>query len=80
MAKHLAKAVVLVASGVFLAACSDNQNVNAATGALAGAAIGSQVGSGSGTTAAILAGAAIGAQAGAAQPTCGGQNQPPCSN
>ncbi|MEM8580310.1 MAG: glycine zipper 2TM domain-containing protein [Pseudomonadota bacterium] len=52
-----------------LAACSDNQNVNAATGALVGAAAGNQVGSGSGRTAATLLGAAAGAQVGAQAPT-----------
>lgn len=52
-----------------LAACSDNQNVNAATGALVGAAAGNQIGSGSGRTAATLLGAAAGAQVGASQPT-----------
>ncbi len=52
-----------------LAACSDNQGINAATGGLAGAAVGSQVGSGSGRTTAILAGAAAGTAIGANQPT-----------
>lgn len=52
-----------------LAGCSDNQNINAATGALAGAAVGNQIGSGSGRTAATLLGAAAGAQVGASQPT-----------
>lgn len=52
-----------------LSACSDNQGVNAASGALVGAAVGNQVGSGSGRTAATLVGAAAGAQVGANQPT-----------
>ena len=52
-----------------LAACTNNQGINAATGGLAGAAVGSQVGGGSGRTTAILAGAALGTAVGANQPT-----------
>lgn len=62
--------------GAGLTACTNNQGVNAASGALVGAAAGNQIGSGSGRTAATLAGAAVGAQVGAN--ACGGQNQPPC--
>lgn len=68
--------LILLLCGSSLAACSNNQGVNAASGALVGAAVGNQFGSGGGKTAATLAGAAIGAQAGAN--ACGGANQPPC--
>lgn len=66
-ATHIA--VVMLAGLGALAGCSDDQGINAGTGALLGAAAGSQVGSGSGRTAATLAGAAIGTQIGANQPT-----------
>ena len=69
--------VVLIFCGASLAACTNNQGVNAASGALVGAAVGNQIGSGSGRTAATLVGAAAGAQIGAN--ACGGQNQPPCT-
>ena len=52
-----------------LAGCTNDQNINAGTGALAGAAVGSQIGGGSGRTTAILAGAAAGAAIGGNQPT-----------
>ncbi|MBW0157562.1 glycine zipper 2TM domain-containing protein [Sedimentimonas flavescens] len=54
----------------FVAGCTNDQGINAATGALAGAAVGSQIGGGKGSTAATLAGAAIGTAIGAnATPT-----------
>lgn len=68
LTRSITLAVALMGAGA-LAACSDNQNVNAATGALVGAAAGNQIGSGSGRTAATLLGAAAGAQVGASQPT-----------
>lgn len=49
------------------AGCSDNDTVNAATGAAVGAGLGSLVGAGSGKTAAVavgaIAGAAVGSEA-----------------
>ena len=67
------KRIVFVATVLFglasVAACTDNQGVNAASGALIGAAAGNQIGGGSGKTAATLIGAAAGAQVGASQPT-----------
>ena len=57
-----------VAALLALAACTDNQGINAATGTLAGAAVGSQFGSGQGRTAATLAGAAAGTAIGANAP------------
>ncbi len=54
---------------IALTACTDNQGVNAATGALGGAAVGSLIGNGSGRTAAMLGGAAVGGVIGARQPT-----------
>jgi uncharacterized protein YcfJ len=51
------------------AGCTDNQNLNTLTGALAGAAVGSQLGNGSGRTAAIVTGAAVGGVIGNRQPT-----------
>lgn len=63
----------VVAAVFALGACTDNQGINAATGALTGAAVGTQFGQGRGRTAATLAGAAvgtaIGANASTAQPT-----------
>lgn len=61
----------LMAAACFgmLAGCTDNQGVNAASGALVGAAVGNQLGSGKGRTAATLVGAAVGAQVGANQTT-----------
>jgi outer membrane lipoprotein SlyB len=65
-----ARLMIVVVAGVgLLAGCTDNQGVNAASGALIGAAAGSAVGNGSGKTAATLVGAAVGAQIGASQPT-----------
>lgn len=59
-----------LAAVLSVGACTDNQNINAATGALAGAAVGSQFGQGTGRTAATLAGAAAGTAIGAnATPT-----------
>ncbi|MFH5774373.1 glycine zipper 2TM domain-containing protein [Paracoccus sp. NGMCC 1.201697] len=69
MMKLVGAAALMLASLGGLAGCSDNQGVNAASGALVGAAVGNQIGSGSGRTAATLAGAAVGAQVGANQPT-----------
>ena len=75
--KNLKLAVALAASVGFLAACSDNQGINAVTGGLVGAAAGQAVGGGSGRTAATLVGTAVGAQIGATQPT--GQQQRLCT-
>ncbi|MEM0946360.1 MAG: glycine zipper 2TM domain-containing protein [Pseudomonadota bacterium] len=69
MGKAIGILGVLTLSAGVLAGCTDNQGVNAASGALVGAAVGNQVGSGSGRTAATLLGAAAGAQIGASQPT-----------
>ncbi|MBD9529854.1 glycine zipper 2TM domain-containing protein [Paracoccus sp. PAR01] len=69
MMKLVGAAAVILTSLGGLSGCSDNQGVNAASGALVGAAVGNQIGSGSGKTAATLAGAAVGAQVGANQPT-----------
>lgn len=77
MNRFMKIAVVMTCCGAFLSACTNNQGVNAASGALVGAAVGNQIGSGSGRTAATLVGAAAGAQIGAN--VCGGQNQPPCN-
>ncbi len=71
MMKTVGMVAVLLASSAFLSACTDNQEINAASGALLGAAAGTQVGSGSGRVAATLVGAAVGAQVGANQPTKG---------
>nr|WP_243645042.1 glycine zipper 2TM domain-containing protein [Rhodovulum euryhalinum] len=84
---------VLGGSMAVMAGCTDDRNINAATGALTGAAVGSQIGSGSGRTAAALAGAAagtaIGANAGnrSSNRTClyrdqrtGGTYRAPCPN
>lgn len=69
MLRHVRLMIVIVAAGGLFAGCTDNQGVNAATGALVGAAAGQAVGGGSGRTAATLVGAAVGAQVGANQPT-----------
>ncbi|MCU9848627.1 glycine zipper 2TM domain-containing protein [Defluviimonas sp. WL0024] len=61
--------LIMAASFGIVSGCTDNQGVNAASGALVGAAVGNQFGSGSGKTAATLVGAAVGAQVGANQPT-----------
>lgn len=58
--KFLSVSGALVASVMLISACSNDPQINAATGGLAGAAIGTQIGSGSGNTAAILGGAALG--------------------
>ncbi|MFP3384014.1 MULTISPECIES: glycine zipper 2TM domain-containing protein [Tritonibacter] len=68
MSKTTGVIAALFAASVFVAGCSDNQDINAVTGALAGAAVGNQVGSGSGKTAATLIGGAVGAQVGANAP------------
>lgn len=60
---------VLIAAGLFVAGCTNDPSLNAATGALAGAAVGSQFGQGEGRVGATLAGAAIGTAVGANQPT-----------
>ncbi|AUM74588.1 glycine zipper 2TM domain-containing protein [Paracoccus jeotgali] len=68
--KRTAGFAVVAAMSIFaLAGCSDNQGINAGTGALIGAAAGNQIGKGSGRTAATLVGAAVGTQVGAMQPT-----------
>lgn len=59
MRKLASMAVFAVSIGT-LAACTNDPQINAATGALAGAAVGSKFGSGSGRTAAMLGGAAAG--------------------
>jgi uncharacterized protein YcfJ len=69
MKKAYAVATAAAMSLGLLAGCTDNQQINAASGALIGAAAGQAVGSGTGRTAATLVGAAIGAQVGANQPT-----------
>lgn len=53
-------AAVLAAGVVTLSACTNDPQINAATGGLAGAAVGTQIGQGRGNTAAILGGAAVG--------------------
>ena len=58
-------AVAATACFAVLAGCTNDPQINAATGGLAGAAIGTQIGSGSGRTAAILGGAAVGTAVGA---------------
>ena len=63
--KRTTVAVAFAASVVVLAGCTNDPQINAATGGLAGAAIGTQIGSGSGRTAAILGGAAVGTAVGA---------------
>jgi uncharacterized protein YcfJ len=69
MIKAVGAGLIMFTSFGILAGCTDNQGVNAASGALVGAAVGNQIGSGSGKTAATLVGAAVGAQVGANQPT-----------
>jgi uncharacterized protein YcfJ len=69
MKRYLWLGGMLAASMGLLAACSDSQSANTATGALIGAAAGQAVGSGTGRVAATLVGAAVGAQVGANQPT-----------
>lgn len=61
--------ITAIAAAIAVAGCTDDRNINAATGALAGAAVGSQVGGGRGRTAATLAGAAAGTAIGANAPT-----------
>lgn len=56
--RKLTSVAVFAASIGLLAACTNDPQINAATGALAGAAVGSKVGSG--RTAAMLGGAAAG--------------------
>lgn len=64
------RVMIVIAAGVgLIAGCTDNQGVNATSGALIGAAAGQAVGNGSGRTAATLVGAAVGAQIGANQTT-----------
>ncbi|MGY6549246.1 MAG: glycine zipper 2TM domain-containing protein [Roseinatronobacter sp.] len=58
-------AAALAVSVVALSACTNDPQINAATGGLAGAAVGSQLGSGSGRVAATLGGAAVGTAVGA---------------
>ena len=68
---HFGKLALAAAVGAIMlsAGCTDNQNINAATGALGGAAVGSAFGNGTGRTAAMLAGAAAGTVIGANAPT-----------
>jgi hypothetical protein len=65
----MTRSLSAVAIGLLLlssvAACTDSQGVNAATGAVVGGAIGNQFGSGQGKTAMTAAGAATGAAVGA---------------
>ncbi len=68
MSKTSGVIAALFAVSAFVAGCTDNQDVNAVTGALVGAAAGNQVGSGSGKVAATLIGGAVGAQVGANAP------------
>ncbi|PXW81258.1 glycine zipper 2TM protein [Ruegeria sp. P4] len=68
MSKTSGVIVALFASALAVAGCTDNQDINAVSGALVGAAVGNQVGSGSGKTAATLVGGAVGAQLGANAP------------
>ncbi|ABF63175.1 glycine zipper 2TM domain-containing protein [Rhodobacteraceae bacterium R_SAG7] len=68
MSKTSGLLATLFAASVLVAGCSDNQDINAVSGALAGAAVGNQVGSGSGKVAATLIGGAVGAQIGANAP------------
>ena len=65
MVLHKVALVAMLGAVVALAGCTDDQGINAATGALAGAAVGSQFGGGRGRTAATLAGAAAGTAIGA---------------
>lgn len=63
-----ARFIPLVAAGalaVGLAACSDSDEINAATGAIIGAGIGNQFGDGGGRVLATAVGAGVGAQVGA---------------
>lgn len=62
--KNMTRIAFLVASVGALGACTNDRQINAATGGLLGAAVGSQVGSGSGRTAAMLGGAAAGTAVG----------------
>lgn len=48
-----------------LAACSDSDEINAATGAIIGAGVGNQIGDGRGRVLATAVGAGVGAQVGA---------------
>ncbi|MGY6704253.1 glycine zipper 2TM domain-containing protein [Roseinatronobacter sp.] len=68
MKKVTITAVFVAGLGV-LAGCTNDPQINAATGGLVGAAAGTQVGSGSGRTAAILGGAAAGTVIGGNTPT-----------
>jgi uncharacterized protein YcfJ len=68
MSKTSGLLATLFTASVLVAGCSDNQDINAVSGALAGAAVGNQVGSGSGKVAATLIGGAVGAQIGANAP------------
>lgn len=67
--KRFSVPAALLAGAVVIAGCTNDPQINAATGGLAGAAVGTQIGQGSGRTAAILGGAAVGtAVGGSAQP------------
>lgn len=65
MMKTTSVAALLAVSVLAVSACTNDPQINAATGGLAGAAIGTQIGQGSGRTAAILGGAAVGTAVGA---------------
>ncbi|WFE74682.1 glycine zipper 2TM domain-containing protein [Roseinatronobacter sp. S2] len=67
--KRVIVAAAFVAGIGALAGCTNDPQINAATGGLVGAAAGTQVGSGSGRTAAILGGAAAGTVVGGNAPT-----------
>lgn len=85
-----------VMAALSVSACTDDRNLNAATGALAGAAVGTQLGQGRGRTATTLIGAAAGTAIGAnaargtqnpqgtmcvyRNPTTGESWQAPCRN
>ncbi|MCC5963046.1 MAG: hypothetical protein JJU09_07955 [Rhodobacteraceae bacterium] len=67
---RIAPVAAVLAVGVFtLSACTNDPQINAATGGLAGAAVGTQIGQGRGNTAAILGGAAVGTAVGGSAST-----------
>ncbi|TVP96908.1 MAG: glycine zipper 2TM domain-containing protein [Roseinatronobacter sp.] len=66
--KKLSVMALFAASLAVVTGCTNDPQINAATGALTGAAVGTQIGSGSGRTAAILGGAAVGTVVGGNAP------------
>ena len=68
---HLQKLALgaAIAAMIMVAGCTDNKNLNTATGVAAGALVGSAFGNGAGKTAAVLTGAAIGGVIGNKRPT-----------